>query len=182
MAFLAELLFRRCNAAIPAVDTGTDAFAFHDTREEVARAQVKTAQGVPYKKGDGYSAQFSIPVKQLQRPDKPPLYYALVVRLEGKFVDFLILSRAQVSEFFNGPKRFGTRDKDGNLILTVQFREQVLCGEVDLTAYRNAWHLLPPLRPVPELTEGAVTDQTGVEVEETSRGEPLPPAGPSPAP
>jgi hypothetical protein len=51
MAVMAELLFRLCNAAIPEVDAGTDVFAFQDEREEVARVQVKTAQGERYRRG-----------------------------------------------------------------------------------------------------------------------------------
>src|SRR3989440_11188254 len=144
MAVMAELLFRRCNAAIPEVDVGTDVFAFHDEREEVAWVQVKTAQGTRYKKGGGHSAQFSIPLKQLERqPDKPPLYYALAVRLEGQYVDFLVIGRPQLNGHWNGPRRFGTKDKGGNLVLTLQFRERGLCGEVDLTGHRNAWDILP---------------------------------------
>jgi len=111
MAVMAELLFRLCNAAIPEVDAGTDVFAFHDTREDVARVQVKTAQGTPYKKGDGHSAQFSFPLKQLERPDKPPLYYALAVRLEGVYVDFIVLERAQMNDYFNGPGGLARKTK-----------------------------------------------------------------------
>jgi hypothetical protein len=39
LAVMAELLRRRCNAAIPEVDLGTDVFAFKDDREEVVRLQ-----------------------------------------------------------------------------------------------------------------------------------------------
>ena len=46
MAVKGELLHRQCNAAVPHVDVGTDLFAFRDDREEVARIQVKTADGV----------------------------------------------------------------------------------------------------------------------------------------
>jgi hypothetical protein len=154
MAVMAELLFRRCNAAIPEVDVGTDVFAFHDEREEVARVQVKTAQGTRYRKVVGYSAQFGIPLKQLERPDKPPLYYALAIRLEGQYVDFLVIGRSRLNDYWNGPGQFGTPDRKGNLVLTVQFRDTVLCGEVDLSEFRNAWHLLPPLQPLPIVKEG----------------------------
>lgn len=149
MAVVGELLFCRCNAAIPEVDVGTDVFAFHDEREDAARVQVKTEQGEAYKTGDGFSAKFRIPLKQVERPDKPALFYALVVRLEGRYEAFLLISRARLQEYWNGPRRFGGRDKEGNLVLHIQFRERVLCGEVDLTEHRNAWELLPPLQPLP---------------------------------
>src|SRR5438876_4699895 len=81
MAVMGELLNRKCNAAIPVVDVGTDVFAFRDDREDVARIQVKTAPGTPYANGKGYSAKFDIPKKQLGRTDDPPLFYAFAVRL-----------------------------------------------------------------------------------------------------
>src|SRR3954469_433757 len=84
MAVIAELLHRKCNAAIPHIDVGTDVFAFRDDREEVARIQVKTEAGTPYKKGQGWSAKFGVPMDQLKRTDSPPLFYALVVRLEDR--------------------------------------------------------------------------------------------------
>src|SRR5438132_6482989 len=83
MAVMGELLERKCNAAIPLVDVGTDVFAFRDNREEVARIQVKTATGKPYKKTKGYVADFRIPIDQLKRTDAPALFYALAVRLPG---------------------------------------------------------------------------------------------------
>jgi hypothetical protein len=149
MAVIGELLFRRCNAAIPEVDVGTDVFAFHDDREEVARLQVKTERGIRYRRGEGYSAKFRIPRKQLEWPDKPPLFYALLVRLEGRYVDFLIIPRAQLNDYWNGPKRFGALDKKGDVVLNVQFREKVICQDVDLSEHRNAWESLPPLQPTP---------------------------------
>lgn len=152
MFALAELLFRQCNAAVPEIDYGTDVFAFRDEREETARIQVKTAQGKRYKKGDGYAVQFGVPMRQLGRPDLPPLYYALVARVDGKWEDALVISRAKLNEYWNGPQRFGTEDpRSGDLKITIQFRDEVTCSDVNLTAYRNAWESLPPLRSMPEL-------------------------------
>ncbi len=154
MAVMAELLFRECNVSIPDVDAGTDVFAFLDDREEVARIQVKTAQGTRYKDQDGYSAQFSIPLKQLQRDDLPPLHYAFAVRLDGRWADFLVIRRPELRLFQNGDVRFGTENmRSDSLVLTVQFREgMVLCGEVNLTDYLNAWHRLPTFTSVSTAT------------------------------
>ena len=69
-------------------------------------------------------------------------------------MDFLIIGRARLNELWNGDRRLGTRDKEDNLVLTVQFRDRVVCGEVDLTEFRNAWNLLPPLQPLPVVQEG----------------------------
>jgi hypothetical protein len=161
LVVIAELLSRRCNAAVPEVDVGTDVFAFHDNHDAVARIQVKSAQATPYKKGFGHSAQFGIPLKQLVSADRPVLFYALAVRLAGKYADFLIIRRTILQHFWRGPKRFGTMDKDGNVVLTLQFRDQVLCGEVDLTEFRNAWDSLPPLHTPSEARETPTSDPPG---------------------
>jgi hypothetical protein len=121
-------------------------------------------------------------LKQLERPDKPPLYYVLAVRLEGHFVDFLVIGRAQLNDCWNGPRRFGTRDREGNLVLTMQFRDRVVCGEVDLTDCRNAWDILPPLRPLPVVVERAEAGQAAAEAEEIPGDGLLPPPGPADSP
>src|SRR5690242_11774010 len=101
MAVMGELLHRKCNAAIPHVDVGTDVFAFQDDREEVARIQVKTARGVRYKNGKGYHAKFGVPLHQLKRTEAPPLFYALAVRLNNGWGSFIVISRANLQELRN---------------------------------------------------------------------------------
>jgi hypothetical protein len=108
MAVIAELLSRKCNAAIPQIDVGTDVFAFRDDREEIARIQVKTDVGKRYKKGDGWSAKFGIPMDQLRRTDSAPLFYALVVRLKNSWATFLIIGRADLTTLWN--EWFGKQD------------------------------------------------------------------------
>ncbi|AMV28935.1 hypothetical protein VT84_31365 [Gemmata sp. SH-PL17] len=165
MAVIGELLHRKCNAAIPHVDIGTDVFAFRDDREEVARIQVKTSPGKLYKNGKGYSAKFGIPMKQLERTDEPPLFYALAVRLDGGWGLFVVIGRTKLKELWNagcGSKN----NKSGDLELYIQFRPEnegelkAFCGKFDLTAHINAWESLPPLKaPVPinaEEHEGGV--------------------------
>jgi hypothetical protein len=152
MAVMAELLLRGCNVAIPEVDVGTDLFAFHETREDVARIQVKTATARTYKRKNGYQAQFKVPTKQLERPDKPPLYYAFVVRRGGEWLDFLIVGRTELNDYWNSDLQFGSEDPDRNLILKVWFRpRKVMSGAVELTKHRHAWETLPPLRPLPDV-------------------------------
>src|SRR5438046_2687278 len=72
-AVIAELLCRQCNAAIPEVDVGEDVFAFRSDRDEIARIQVKTAVARRSKKTPGYIARFSLPLKQVNQTDDPPL-------------------------------------------------------------------------------------------------------------
>jgi hypothetical protein len=168
MAVMSELLHRKCNAAIPHVDIGTDVFAFRDDREEVARIQVKSAPGVWYKKKEGYHAKFGIPMEQLRRKDEPPLFYALAVRLDNSWSSFIVIGRAKLQGLWNDG--LGSENTEsGDLELYIKFRpkekdqeseaeqaenKQVLeahCGKFELTDYINAWESLPPLRPPPPI-------------------------------
>lgn len=162
MAVMGELLARRCNAAVPHVDVGMDVFAFRDDREEVARIQVKTASGKRRSGGKGYDARFRIPLKQLERTDDPRLFYALAVRLDNEWGDFIVIGRGELQQLrSDGCGAEYTTD----LGLDIQFRFDLSgksqgneadsepswhakCGEFDLTSYINAWESLPPLRPV----------------------------------
>lgn len=155
LAVMAELLRRRCNAAVPEVDVGTDVFVFKDDSEEVVRLQVK-ACAVPhsYVDGSGYSAKFTLPMKQfLHLGDRPPLYYALAVFREDRWADYLVVSRARLQSYFYGKERFGSYNKSNDdLEITVEFRAKVECSGRNLTDCRNAWESLPPLaRPAPTL-------------------------------
>jgi hypothetical protein len=156
MAVISELLHRKCNAAIPHVDVGTDVFAFRDDREDVARIQVKTAPGKWYKQGAGYRATFNVPMKQLERADNPPLFYALAVRLNDAWGDFVVISRSRLQELWNSGCG-SENEASGDLQLHIRFRRsddsRVLaqCQEFDLTAHLNAWNDLPPLRPLVDI-------------------------------
>jgi hypothetical protein len=194
MAVIAELLQRRCNAAIPHIDIGTDVFAFRDDREEVARLQVKTETGKRYRKG-GYAAKFGIPLKQLKRNDAPPLFYALAVRLNERWAAFLIISRSVLKDLWN--EGLGSENlHSGNLEFHVQFREERVagtgeagqttrltarCGKeatrmFDLTKYLNAWESLPPLQPLVEweATEPSPTGQGSAQRGDGGPGKPQP--------
>ena len=166
MAVMGELLHRKCNAAIPHVDVGTDVFAFREDREDVARIQVKTAPGKRYKNEQGYSAKFGVPMSQLRRTNNPPLFYALAVRLDNGWGSFIVISRAKLKELWK--QGCGSENqKSGDLELYVRFRpderasdestSQAHCGEFDLTDFVNAWESLPPLAPLegigPELPQ-----------------------------
>ena len=98
LAVMAELMRLLCNAAIPEIDLGTDVFAFKDDREEVVRIQVKACTSpYIYTDGSGYSAKLALPLKQFQRlDDRPPLFYALAVLRDEKWIDFLIVSRSRL--------------------------------------------------------------------------------------
>jgi hypothetical protein len=152
LAVMAELLRCQCNTAIPEVDVGTDVFAFIDGREEVVRLQVKGCNTPHvYADGTGYSAVFALPMKQLRRlDDRPPLFYALAVRRDEKWADFLVVSRERLQSYYNSENKFGSQDKNNDALnITVEFRAEVECSGQQLTDCRNAWESLPPLRPLP---------------------------------
>jgi hypothetical protein len=160
MAVMAELLFRKCNAAIPVLDVGMDVFAFRDDREDVARIQVKAAQGKSFKRGGGYRGQFNIPMRQIRATDQPPLYYALPMRLADQWVSFLVISRRRLREFWEADPPLGIENqRSGELALYVRYRPDaddpdhltVRCGDVELDEFLDAWGQLPPLQPLPDV-------------------------------
>jgi hypothetical protein len=162
MAVIAELLHRKCNAAIPYVDVGMDVFAFLDDREEVARIQVKTAPGTRYKNGEGYHAKFGVPMAQLKRTDDPPLFYALAVRLDNGWGCFIVISRVKLRKLWDDGCG-SENERSGDLELYIRFRRhegeaggdeaenehelKASCDDFDLTDYKDAWESLPPLKP-----------------------------------
>ena len=186
MAVIGELLHRKCNAAIPHVDVGTDVFGFRDDREEVARIQVKTSPGTRYKSGKGYSAKFGVPMKQLGHADNPPLFYALAVRLENGWGNFIVLSRAQLHELWNAG--CGSENSEsGDLVLHIQFRPgendatpddaelKAKCGVFDFTGYINAWESLPPLKPPVAIDDNEHRDGVGASALDAEEADKEPP-------
>ncbi len=169
-AFIAQVLLRFGNAAVPVVDVGTDVLVFSDALDLSARVQVKTAKLVAEADG-GHSAQFNLPLDQLMDEDVPSLYYALVTRDAdtNTFPDVIIVPRGEVLRHWEGEKAFGTLDrKNKAAVLTVQLYHRVIlgavCGEVELTAYRNGWHLLPPLaEPSGQAAAGVGVSAAGAE-------------------
>lgn len=153
-AVKAELLHRLCNVAVPEVDVGEDVLAFRDGDDAVIRIQVKTANAKRLKAEGGYAAQFSVPLEQLERRDSPALFYVFAVRLEARWVDFLIVPRAELYEL-HITEGFGT-ENNGALKFTLSFRaEEVRCGGSNLQAYRNTWETLPPLASAAASSEDA---------------------------
>ena len=66
--------------------------------------------------------------------DRPPLYYVLAVSWDGKWIDFLIVSRSRLQSYYDGTTKFGSYDKtNDDLKITVEFRAQVVCSGRELT-------------------------------------------------
>lgn len=177
LAVMAELLRLCCNAAIPEVDLGTDVFVFKDDRAAAVRLQVKAcAASHDYKDESGYSAKFALPMKQFHRPDDPPLFYALAVLRDGKWADFLVVSRAKLQSYYNGDEPFGSLNNvNSELVLTVEFRKEVTCSGQTLTDCRNAWESLPPLQATPGLQQVIQDEAEAAGPADTDLAPPAPP-------
>jgi hypothetical protein len=146
-AVMAELLHRGCNVAPPEVDVGEDILTFRDGAPTVYRIQVKTANAEALKEPGCYAARVSIPLKQLQAPDTPPLHYVFPVRLLGRWVDFLIIARAVLNDLRRSEGVGYENERAGELQLYFSLGpDRMTCSQFDMQPYRNAWGLLPVLQ------------------------------------
>src|SRR5215217_1738149 len=93
LALMAEFLHRELNVAIPEVDVGDDIVVVRDDNDQVTRVQVKTANAAELKEGGRFTAQFKLPLDQLEKGPRH-LVYAFVVRRNGRWEEFVIVRRA----------------------------------------------------------------------------------------
>ncbi|MDO7885134.1 hypothetical protein [Hymenobacter cheonanensis] len=143
-AAMAEFLFRGWNVAVPEVDVGDDILVVKDKEGEFVRVQVKTAQAKKIK--DGITAQFAIPLPQLQSLPTPELTYALMVRHpETGWHSPLIISRSDLNDLYEINK-IGSESK-GILVLHVRFAldGHVHCSKQLLTSYLNDYTQFPTI-------------------------------------
>ena len=148
MAVMAEFLHRRINVAIPVVDAGDDVFVVRHDEELVTRVQVKTANGDG--NADAYSAQFTIPIAQLERIEPPALVYVFAVRHLDRWLDFIVIRRRTLqlirSDFGIG-STFKKREKE-YLNLTLSFTASNVTNKgASFQKYRNVWEPWPPAQP-----------------------------------
>ncbi|MCY3667140.1 MAG: hypothetical protein OXH81_15860 [Gemmatimonadetes bacterium] len=135
LAVMAELLLRGWNTAIPEVDVGDDIFVVHDRNGDLRRVQVKTAVAKVHKYG--YSAQFNLPLSQLQRQMTPDITYIFAVRLQGCWKDFVVIDRQDLER--RRGDGMGSESKN-SLRLWLSFKgTSIICSRLDLSQYRNDW-------------------------------------------
>jgi hypothetical protein len=147
-AALSELLLRQCNVAIPEVDEGEDALAFVIRQPEVARLQVKTAIADPLKSEGCFAARVSVPLTQLNQREDVNLYYVFAIRLGEGWKEFIILPRRDLRQQARRHSVGYLNRTSGELQLYLSFSPDALqCSGRDWQPYRNAWELLPVLRP-----------------------------------
>ena len=89
---------RGWNVAIPEVDVGDDIFVVEDENGTMKRVQIKTSS-VTIRK-DTFSAQFQIPVKQLQKISQSPIFYIFIARKDDTWTKPLIIPQVQLLDEF----------------------------------------------------------------------------------
>lgn len=90
-AVMAECLMRGFNVAIPEVDVGDDLFVVNDQSGNYRRIQVKTVTAV--RRNATYSAQFQVPLLQLEQVFVPDLIYVFASRFRAGWGPFLVIPR-----------------------------------------------------------------------------------------
>lgn len=133
---MSELLCRGWNVAVPEVDVGDDVFVVHDADGAFSRVLVKARNA--QERAYGYSAQFPVPRAQLLTPVKPELTYVFAARHEARWDAFIVIDRVDLAAQH---RRHGLGSGRGDVLqFYFTFRpERVTCGDLDVTAYRNAW-------------------------------------------
>jgi hypothetical protein len=148
LALMAEFLQREMNVAIPEVDIGDDIVVVRDDNDQITRVQVKTATAIPLQTPDGFTAQFSLPLEQLEHG---PLHlvYAFVVRHNDRW-EFVIMPRSILFQLHtvNG---LGSVDPKKNLVLKLSFRPDAILNKgLNLNPFRSRFDPWPPSEVMPE--------------------------------
>jgi hypothetical protein len=143
MAVMAEFLWRGWNVALPEVDVGDDVLVVKDDSGDLWRVQVKTATAQPQR--DGYSAQFSLSLRQLKAPRTPDLVYVFAIRSPTGWEPFVIIDRDTLRmehELYDVGSASG-----GNVVFRMVVSGSSLsCSRRDFELYRNAWARWPALQ------------------------------------
>ena len=135
LAVMAELLLRGWNTAIPEVDVGDDIFVVHDRNGDLRRVQVKTAVAKLQKYG--YSAQFNLPLSQLQRQMTPDVTYIFAIRIHDGWGAFVVIDRQTIEEYWKAG--MGSENR-GRLVLRLRSEAtSITCNGHPLSQYRNDW-------------------------------------------
>jgi hypothetical protein len=137
---MAELLLRGWNVALPEVDIGEDVFVIKDDTGDLSRVQVKT--GTAKAQRDGYSAQFSVSLRQLRRPRTPDLVYIFAVRHGDRWEPFVVIDRSALREEHE-LYGAGSSNDESVVFRVVLSGPSLSCSGRDFRAYRDAWSRWP---------------------------------------
>lgn len=139
---MSEVLVRHWNVAIPEVDVGDDILVIEDVSKRIIRVQVKTGQ-VSTDTPGRVTAQFTLSRLQLETPQEPELWYALLGR-SNSWIGPILIARRMLSNIVLETQRTSHSATD-NINVAVQWSldgKQAWIRSVDATIYLGAWDLL----------------------------------------
>jgi hypothetical protein len=149
LALMAEFLHRELNVAIPEVDVGDDIVVVRDDNDQVTRVQVKTANARELTEAGRITAQFNVPLEQLEKGPQH-LVYAFVVRYRDFWAEFVIVRRSILYELHT-KHSLGSPDGNGNLILNLSFgRNEITTKGLNLHPFRRCFTPWPPTDTIPD--------------------------------
>lgn len=132
LAIMSEFLIRGWNVAIPEVDIGDDIFVVEDENGTMKRVQVKTSSITERK--NAYSAQFQIPVKQLQKISQSPIYYIFIARKDDVWTKPLIIPQVKLFDEIE-KNNVGSQHKDYINLYFSYSENKIVCSSQDFTKY-----------------------------------------------
>ena len=132
LAVMSEFLVRGWNVAIPEVDIGDDIFVVEDENGTMKRVQVKTSSVTLRKKS--FSAQYQIPIKQLQKISQSPIYYVFIARHNKTWTLPLIIPQIQLYDEF-ARNKVGTKFEEHITFYFSYSDNKVECSGQDFTKY-----------------------------------------------
>jgi len=149
-AVMSRLLRMGCNVALAEVDK---LLAFQDEEPGVTHIRVKPGSGIAGADPGSYAAELKVSPEELKLPSD--LYYVFPLSLNGKWLDFIIISRERL-DYLRFNKDVGREQIDaatGKEYLKLTFsvsKRDVTCDGVEFNDYRDAWKNLPSVVPAPD--------------------------------
>jgi hypothetical protein len=140
LAAMSYFLMRGWNVATPEVDIGDDIFVVDDKQGFFSRIQVKTAQATDREKG--YSAQFNLPLPQIETSTDPEIYYVFMVSRHGDWSDKIIIPRQTLDALYTEKHIGSVYGKSITLYFSFQ-DGKVLCSKIDFTEFRSNFSDFP---------------------------------------
>ena len=153
-AVMSELLARGYNAARPEVDVGDDIISVRDKDGQFTLVQVKAANALRLGKGNGgFRAQFSVKERQIKVDRPVEFYFAFVIRLDNRWVDFILVRHDTLRTAYTNRRAGSLSAKSGQVTFTLVARDgNLYCGPEEWAEYRNNWD-----RRWPKVDHGAVS-------------------------
>ena len=146
---MSHFLMRGWNVAVPEVDIGDDIFVIEDAKGISYRVQVKTSNATEHL--NSYSAQFKLPLSQLNKLVEPEIYYVFVVCRNLRWSNTVVITRNDLSELRND-SAIGTA-YDDSLLVYFSFEQdkvtqkiKVTCSDIDITQYLENFSDFPVIQ------------------------------------